>query len=70
MKGDVRGSDDVVLRGHRTDHQRIGVATDALELADSTKIDQMLGRREAQLHHRDQAMTTGERPGFLAELGQ
>ncbi|MNT44012.1 hypothetical protein D3C72_1805110 [compost metagenome] len=70
MKGDVRGIDEIVLRGHRADDERIAVAADALELADAAKIDQMLGRCEAQLHHRDEAMTTGERPGFLAELGQ
>ena len=43
---------------------------DALELADAAEIDQMLRRGQAKLHHGDQAVAAGERPGVVAEIGQ
>ena len=43
---------------------------DALELADAAEVDQMLGRGQPQLHHRDEAVAAGERPRVLAEIGE
>ncbi len=43
---------------------------DAAELGDAAEIDQMLGRGQAQLHHRDQAVAAGQRPGLVAEIGK
>ena len=37
---------------------------------DAGEVDQMAGRREAQLHHRDQAVAAGKRPRFVAEIGE
>ena len=64
------GGDDLVLRRHRADDDVAAVGTDAFEVADVGEVDQMLRRREPELHHRDQAMPAGQRPRLLAEIGK
>ena len=59
-----------MLGGHRADDDLVAVAADALQAGDAVQIDQMLRRREPQLHHRDQAVAAGERPGLVAERGE
>ncbi len=56
---DLRG-DQLVLRGHGANADRVAVELDALELAETIDIDQMRRLGKAQLHHRQQTMTTGE----------
>ena len=59
-----------MLRGHRADHDVVALAADALQPVDAVEVDEVLGRREPQLHHRDQAVAAGERPRLVAELGE
>ena len=59
-----------MLGGHGADHDVAAVGADALEVADAAEIDQMLRRGQPQLHHRDQAVAAGQRPGVLAEIGE
>ena len=56
-----------MLGGHRADHDRVAVAADALQPGDAVQIDQMLGRGEPELHHRDQAVAAGQRAGLIAQ---
>ena len=57
-------------RGHRADDDVAAVGADALEVADAAEVDEMGRRRQPQLHHRDEAVAAGERPGVLAEIGE
>ncbi len=67
--GQVR-LDQLVLGGHGADDEVVAVGADAFEVGDAGKIDQMGRRGEAELHHRDEAMAAGERPGVVAEIGK
>ena len=42
----------------------------APQSADAGKVDEMLRRRQAELHHRYQAVPARERPRLLAEVGK
>jgi hypothetical protein len=49
------------------DHDRVAVAPDALEACDAMQIDQVLRAREPELHHWNQAVAAGQRPGLVAK---
>ena len=70
LRGQQIGADQLVLRGHGADDDVAAVGADAFEVGDARKVDQMVGRGEPQLHHRDQAVAAGERARVLAEIGE
>jgi hypothetical protein len=41
-----------------------------VQFAEATEVDQVLGSGQPQLHHRDQAVTAGERPRLFAEVSE
>ena len=43
---------------------------DAFEFGNAAEIDQIGGRGEPQLHHRDEAVAAGQRAAVVAELGE
>jgi len=59
-----------VLGGHRADHHVGSVGPHALEVGQTGEVDEMRRRREAQLHHRDEAVAAGERPRVVAQIGE
>ncbi len=59
-----------MLRRHRADDDIAAVAPDAFELADAGEVDEMVRRREPELHHGDEAMPASERPCLVAEIGK
>jgi hypothetical protein len=44
------------------------IGRNALELLQPGEVDQMLGRGQPELHHRNEAMSAGDRAGVLAEF--
>ncbi len=64
--GDFVRRQQLVLGGHRTDHDAIAFAADAFQAIDAVQIDQMFGRGEPELHHRHQAVAAGQQAGFVA----
>jgi hypothetical protein len=52
----------------RSDANLAALFTDEGELGQIVDVDQMLGIREAQLHHRKQAVAAGDDPRSRAEL--
>ena len=65
--GDVVRGQQLVLGGHGADHDLVAVAADAFQAVDAVQVDQMLGGGEPELHHRDQAVAAGQRPGIVAQ---
>ena len=45
-------------------------SADAFEIGDAGEIDQMRGRRQPQLHHRNEAVAAGKRPAVVAQFGE
>ena len=45
-------------------------AANAFELGDGGEIDQICRRGQPQLHHRDKAVTAGERAAVVAQLSE
>lgn len=62
--------DQLVLRRHRADDDRGAPVPDSLQVGDAAEIDQVLRGGHAQFHHRDQAVTTGERTRLVTEVGK
>jgi hypothetical protein len=54
----------------RADPELVAVAPDIGELVEVVDVDQVLGRRQSQLHHRDQAVAAGDDPRGRAELDE
>ena len=50
--------------GERTDAQDVGVLGDVPQLGDVVDVDEPLGPREPELHHRQQAVPTGDDAGL------
>jgi hypothetical protein len=65
-----RAGDEVVLDRHRADAHGRAAVLDAPQLVDAVQVDQVLGLREAQLHHRQQAVAAGQQLGFAAQAAQ
>ncbi len=63
-------SEQFVLGGHGADDDVAAIGLDALEVGNAAEIDQIGRGREAQLHHRDEAVAAGDGAGVLAELGE
>jgi hypothetical protein len=59
-----------VLGGHGADDHVGAVGRHTLEVLQAGEIDQVAGGGEPQLHHRNEAVAAGERPGVLAEIGE
>ena len=70
LGGEQVGADDLMLRRHRADDDVAAVGTDAFEVADAGEVDEMLRRRQAQLHHRYETVPAAERPRLLAKVGE
>ena len=68
--GDVVRRQQLMLGGHRADHNAVAVAADTLQRGDAMQIDQMFGAGEPKLHHRDQAVAASKRTGLLAQRRQ
>jgi hypothetical protein len=66
----VSARDQLALGCHGADDDVAALLADALQVRDAGEVDEVLGRREPELHHRDQAMASGQRPRVLAEIGQ
>ena len=60
----------VVVAHHRAEAQDAALAGDALELLDAPQVDEQRGRRQPQLHQRDQRVPAGEQLGVLAAVAQ
>jgi len=54
----------------RAEPQRAVAFLDAVQTRDPVDVDQMLGRREPEFHHRDQALASRQDLGVLAVLGE
>jgi hypothetical protein len=70
LDGEIRGADQLVLGGQGTDHHVAAVGADALEVRQAGEVDQVVGGREAQLHHRDQAVPARDGARALSQLGE
>jgi hypothetical protein len=51
---------------HRADRQRIGFKRDTRQLRQRVQIDQMRRLREAHIHHRREALSSGDHLGVKA----
>src|SRR4051794_10716430 len=54
----------------RRDAQHVAVARDAMKLIDLAYVDEHRWRGNAQIHHRHEALATGNSFGFIAVFGQ
>ena len=59
-----------VVGGQRADVQLVAVDANVAQLVHAADVDQPLGRREAQIEHRDQALPAGENLGFASVPGE
>ena len=55
-----------MLGRHGADNDVAAIVADAFQVRNAGKVDQMRGRGQPQLHHRDEAMAAGERTALLA----
>ncbi len=60
----------VVVPRARADRQLVALDAEVAQLGQPPDVDHQLGRGQAQLHHRQQRVATGEDLGVLAVLGQ
>ena len=59
------------MPGHRADPDLAVLLADVAELAgESVDVDQVLGRRQPELHHRQQRMAARQQPGVRPERSQ
>ena len=68
--GDGAGGLHVAVGGAGADDDVAPLGADLAQLLDPADVDQMLGRRQAQLHGRQQAVAPGEQAGVVAVLLQ
>ena len=54
------GLEQLAVARHRADADLVAVLADVAELGQVVDVDQVLGRRQAQLHHRQQAVPAGD----------
>ena len=67
---EIEVSDDVVVTDQCA-HAQVPVGVvDVVETGDAVDVDEHLGEREPELHHRDEALPAGEHLRFVAELGE
>ena len=62
--------DQVVFHRHRTNDHGLPFFADAAQLGNAVDVDQVLGLGKAQLHHRQQAVATGQQLGIRPVLAQ
>jgi hypothetical protein len=58
------------VAGHRADADLVALVGDVVELAEIVDVHEVLGRRQAQLHHRQQAVAAGDDSGVGTEALQ
>ena len=61
---------EVAVTSEHADGEVIAGVADVRKVAEPAHIHQNSGRRESQLHQRDQRHSTGEQLGFVAVLGE
>ena len=62
------GLEQLTVTGHGTDAELVAFDPDVPELVvQIVDVDQVLGRREPQLHHRQEAVASGDEPGLAPE---
>ena len=69
FRNQVRAS-QLMLRGHRSDQDAVAVAADSFEAINTVQVDQVVGRGEPQLHHRNEAVAAGERARLAVKRGK
>ena len=52
--------EDLRMRGHGTDDDLVAVDPDPAQFVDPLQVDEHLGTRDSQSHHRDEAVPAGE----------
>ena len=68
VPGEQVGLEDVAVARQRADPDLAALLADVAELGlERVDVDQVLGRREPQLHHRQQRVAAGDEPGLRAE---
>ena len=70
MLGEDRRVEDVAVPRHRADDDLVALDAYAHELRDVVDVDQRVRAREAQLHHRQQAVPAGDDARLLTMLGE
>src|SRR5262245_3489967 len=59
-----------MLGGHSADDHGVAAVSNAFQLGNTAQIDKVLGHRQPELHHRDQALPASERACLFAILGE
>ena len=68
MPGSERAPLHGALSGHRPDGEAAGLDPDVRQLRDAVEVDQPLGRGEAHVQERDEALPPGEKLRLVAML--
>jgi hypothetical protein len=61
---------DLAVAGHGPDHQAAVLDAGSREPGHAVEVDHDLGRREAQVHQRHEALAAGQDLGVLPVLGE
>jgi hypothetical protein len=68
LAGEDLRLEQVAVAGHRADAQHALLLADVRQLAfQRVDVDEVLGRREPQLHHRQERVSAGHEPGLRAQ---
>ena len=59
-----------MLGRHGADDDVVAIRADAFEVGNAGEIDQIRGRSQPQLHHRNEAVAAGQRPAVVAQFGE
>src|SRR5215470_11860087 len=59
-----------MLGGHSADDHGVAAVLNTFQLGNTAQIDKMLGHRQPELHHRDQALPASEHACLVVILGE
>src|SRR5262245_17284382 len=59
-----------MLGGHSAEDDGVAAVSNTFQLGNTAQIDKVLGHRQPELHHRDQALPASERACLFAILGK